>query len=447
MAGSWRGHEGQRARHERYRDAGVRARGRLLPPGGRHRRRPRRRPAACRSTWLLVNDAAEPPEDPGHRELRRHRAPHARRLAGDRPPGRRPRLPGELAPGHRRHAGERVRGRRAVCGGVAEAVLAPWNPAAAAEELRRAVGRGLSDGMLPADTAAQFGDAAFDAVHTTASELDVAVAVHPRAPTWPRQAVPDLRADALVRPPGGQHRPADEHDVRGRVQPQPQPTRGLPRVQHHLGAWNLGPDGRGVRGTWRLGGVPPHQAAERVRGLGEVPLRRSRGGPPARRGARADPTRRCTPATGRRRDRCSPGRGAGRPSLPSTRAPMCSITSSIEAAPLVMSTLPTSALPPSILLPSTVPPSTCGRRPRRHRQRRHDGDEHDRGRRNCQRTPGRRRTESWKRTRARIHSTAAVAALWRALPRPGHLALPGAQDQQDARREQPRPRWHAPSDR
>ena len=61
----------------------------------------------------------------------------------------------------------------------AVAVLAPQEPQAAADELRRAVRTlGLVAGMLPADTAAHFGDRSFDPVYRAAVELDVPVAVH-----------------------------------------------------------------------------------------------------------------------------------------------------------------------------------------------------------------------------------------------------------------------------
>ncbi len=60
----------------------------------------------------------------------------------------------------------------------AMAVLAPQDPSAAADELRRAVGLGLVGGLMPADSPAQYGDAAFDALYATAQELDVPLAVH-----------------------------------------------------------------------------------------------------------------------------------------------------------------------------------------------------------------------------------------------------------------------------
>ncbi|HVX20604.1 MAG TPA: amidohydrolase family protein [Acidimicrobiales bacterium] len=61
----------------------------------------------------------------------------------------------------------------------AMAVLAPQDPLAAAEELRRAVETlGLSGGMLPADTAAQFGDRSFDPLYQAAVDADVPIAVH-----------------------------------------------------------------------------------------------------------------------------------------------------------------------------------------------------------------------------------------------------------------------------
>src|SRR6185437_495763 len=61
----------------------------------------------------------------------------------------------------------------------AMAVLAPQDPTAAADELRRVVETlGLSGGMLPADTAAQFGDRSFDALYRAAVDVDAPIAVH-----------------------------------------------------------------------------------------------------------------------------------------------------------------------------------------------------------------------------------------------------------------------------